>query len=220
MNRQLDITRYLLSQGARLDYLSLRGWTPVILLFFPSHDPVPAEYFDVLADYSFSDYDVQDITGTTVLHRAALWGTAEDVGRLLKVGASPTIADDIDGWTPIFQAASVNNVPALTALAQGMLPSFVDDLDFEGRTILHVAIEAGGVEALRFLIESGADMHRKVRVQGEGGVTGMEVSPTEYAWMKGRDKYEAFIQALRLTGVDVSTVDEDGVVFWPAEDSD
>ncbi|RKK59249.1 hypothetical protein BFJ69_g17324, partial [Fusarium oxysporum] len=155
--RQIETARFFLEKGASLDYLCYRGWTPAMLLFQPDFPEVPPQFFELLTCYSFTDFDVQDRFGSTVLHRAASWGTGADVHALLQLGASPMLTDGDVGWTPIFEAASTNNIDAVRRIAKDMPPDFVHYVDFNGWTILHVAIEGGGLETITFVLELGAD---------------------------------------------------------------
>ncbi|RTE69528.1 hypothetical protein BHE90_016087 [Fusarium euwallaceae] len=212
-NRQVDIARFFLRQGARLDYLCFRGWTPVMLLLQPSlfqesNPAVPMEFFQLLSGNSFTDFDVQDRFGATALHRAALWGTAEDVHALLQLVASPCLTDSDVGWTPAFEAASTNNVATLKRLAESMPSEFIHHADFKGRTILHVAIEAGGLETMRLVLELGADPHQTIEVESEDGNAMEELTPTEFARTRGQDTYKGFLQALQLASYDISTMED------------
>jgi ankyrin repeat protein len=165
------------------------------------------EYFQVLCANAFSDFDIQDRYGATALHRAAMWGTAEDVQTLLQLGASPTLTDE-QVWTPAFCAASMNNVATLKRLAENIPHEFLHAVDFRGRTIFHVAIEAGGLEMMRLVLELGADPHRVARIASQDRKTTYKMTLVEFAMMKGPQTYHTFIDALQLAGFDVSTLDD------------
>jgi ankyrin repeat protein len=216
--RQIEIARFFLTQGACLDYLCYRGWTPVMLLFQKDFPEVPPEFFELLSCYSFTDIDVQDRYGATVLHRAALWGTIGDVNALLQLGASPLLMDTDVGWTPAFGAASTNNAAALKRLVEVMPPDFIHHTDFRGRTILHVAIESGGLEAIVLALELGVDPHQPSRIAADESGAVRDVTPYEFARSKGSDIYEVFIRALQMVGHSISTVEEVevGFMFWDA----
>ncbi|KAJ0144167.1 U3 small nucleolar RNA-associated protein 22 [Fusarium oxysporum f. sp. albedinis] len=205
--RHIEIARFFLTQGASLDYLCYRGWTPAMLLFQKDFPEVPPEFFGLLSCNSFTDIDVQDRYGATVLHRAALWGTIGDINALLRLGASPLLMDTDVGWTPAFGAASMNNAAVLKRLVEIMLPDFVHHIDFRGRTILHIAIESGGPEAIVFALELGADPHQPSRIVVDEGGAATEVTPYEFANLKGSDIYEVFIRALQMVGHSISTVE-------------
>ncbi|CVL06505.1 hypothetical protein FPRO04_04480 [Fusarium proliferatum] len=214
--RHIEIARFFLTQGASLDYLCYRGWTPAMLLFQKDFPEVPLEFFELLSCNSFTDIDVQDRYGATVLHRAALWGTVGDTNALLRLGASPLLMDTDVGWTPAFGAASMNNTAVLKRLAEVMPPDFVHHIDFRGRTILHIAIESGGLEAIVFALEMGVDPHQPSRILVDEGGASIEITPYEFANSKGSDIYEVFIRALQMVGHSISTVEEveGGFMFW------
>ncbi|VTT63607.1 unnamed protein product [Fusarium fujikuroi] len=214
--RHIEIARFFLTQGASLDYLCYRGWTPAMLLFQKDFPEVPLEFFELLSCNSFTDMNVQDRYGATVLHRAALWGTEGDTNALLRLGASPLLMDTDVGWTPAFGAASMNNTAVLKRLAEVMPPDFVHHIDFRGRTILHIAIESGGLEAIVFALEMGVDPHQPSRILVDGGGASIEITPYEFANSKGSDIYEVFIRALQMVGHSISTVEEveGGFMFW------
>ncbi|KAF5024593.1 hypothetical protein F66182_3356 [Fusarium sp. NRRL 66182] len=216
--RQIEIARFIISQGARLDYLSFRGWTPVMLLFHEYSPAVPMEFFELLSCHYFTDFDVQDRCGATALHRAALWGTAADVHALIHLGASPCLTDTHIGWTPAFEAASTNNVATLRALGESMPADFVDHLDFRGWTILHVAIEAGGLETMTLVLNFGVDPFHPILVESEDTGIVEELTPAQFARAKGGRTYGHFIHALQTAGHSVSTVEDVGeeCMFWDA----
>ena len=220
-NRQVGIARFLLSQGARLDYISPRGWTPVTFLFHPSNPVVPTEFFDLLSTSGFTDFDVQDRYGSTPLHRAAMWGTTQDVHTLLQLGASPYLTDSDAGRTPAFEAASSNNHANLQRLAKSMSVDFVHHADFTGRTILHAAVDSGGLETMRLVLELGADPHKTIILEPQNGNEIKELNAVEFAQTKGQDTYSCFLEALELTGHNIRVVkdlDEEDV-FWDWDSS-
>ncbi|KAJ4032976.1 hypothetical protein NW763_014466 [Fusarium oxysporum] len=214
--RQIETARFFLEQGASLDYLCYRGWTPAMLLFQPDFPEVPPQFFELLTCYSFTDFDVQDRFGSTVLHRAASWGTGADVHALLQLGASPMLTDGDVGWTPIFEAASTNNIDAVRRIAKDMPLDFVHYIDFNGWTILHVAIEGGGLETITFVLELGADPFLPVRIKCEDTGFTEEKSVIEFARAKGETTYRHFLKALQRVGHSISSENdlEEEDIFW------
>ncbi|KAL6915447.1 hypothetical protein FSST1_006942 [Fusarium sambucinum] len=216
--RQVEIARFFLTQGAGLDYLCYRGWTPVMLLFQPNFPEVPKPFFELLSSHSFTDFDVQDRYGATALHRAALWGTAGDVSSLLQLGASQSLADTDTKWTPIFAAASTNNVATLRKLAESMPPDYINRVDLNGWTVLHVAIKAGGLETMVFVLDMGADPHQPIMVEAQDGGMTREITSIDFAIAQGETTYRHFIQALQISGYSISIAEDAGKkdVFWDA----
>lgn len=187
-----------------------------MLLFHQSGPTVPLEFFELLSGHSFSDFDVQDRFGVTALHRAARWGSAGDVHALLQLGASLTLTDNEQGWTAAFQAASANNVGTLKRLAESAPSNFIDHVDFRGWNVLHVAIEAGGLETMRLVLELGADPHQTIMVESEDSCVMEELTATEFARAKGQATYRYFTQALQLAGYKISVIEDSDteLVFW------
>ena len=214
--RHIEIARFFLARGASLDYLCYRGWTPAMLLFQPTFPEVPHQFFELLSCYSFTEFDVQDRYGATVLHRAASWGTEADVHALLQLGASPMLADTDVGWTPAFQAAKMNNINALKRLASDMPPEFAQHVDFNCRTILHVAVEAGSLDAITFLIKLGADPHLHIRNMSEGSAIGKDASLLDFARFNSQTTYEHVLRVLRTLGHSISSKKEtdEKDTFW------
>lgn len=135
---------------------------------------------------------------------------------LLQLGASPTLTDNEQGWTPAFQAASANNVGTLRRLAEGAPWNYIDHVDFRGWDILHVAIEAGGLETMRLVLELGVDPHQTIMVESEDSCVMEELTETEFARTKGQATYRYFTQALQLAGYNISVIEDSntGLVFW------
>ncbi|KAM0546660.1 hypothetical protein ACHAPJ_010798 [Fusarium lateritium] len=189
-----------------------------MLLFQPHFSEVPTQFFELLSSHSFTDFDVQDRYGATALHRAALWGTAGDVSSLLQLGASLSLADTDIGWTPIFAAASTNNVATLRKLAEGMSPDSINRVDFNGWTVLHVAIKAGGLETMALVLGMGADPHQPIMVEAEDGGMTKEITAIDFAIAQGETTYLHLVQALQISGHSISTAEDAGErdVFWDA----
>ncbi|KAL1987786.1 hypothetical protein VTN96DRAFT_2626 [Rasamsonia emersonii] len=214
--RHIEIARFLISRGARLDYVSSRGWTPVFELFWPSKEDQPSpEFLHLLCANSFADFDVQDSSGWTCLHRAAAYGTAADVRELLRVGASPLITTHSLGWTPVFCAARFCNTATLAELARHLQPSFIYSTDARGWTLLHVAVDAGDFDTMYLVLQLGADPHQTAKIDGEW------VTPTELARRGGPKVFQMYVDALEETGFDIYGVEDDadekGEIYWAAE---
>lgn len=182
-------------------------------LFWPSSSGSVVEFLQILCASSFFDFDVQDQHGTTALHRATYWGTAEDVRVLLKIGVSPSIPDKDQGWTPAFYAVYANNTTTLRSLASHMPPNFAQTVDRRGRSILHVAIETEEPENIRLALELGADPYHILRdtTTGDGKITS-EITPVELARLQGLKKHMMFLHALHSAGFD-SSIFGDGESF-------
>ncbi|KAL2837970.1 ankyrin repeat-containing domain protein [Aspergillus pseudoustus] len=230
-HRQLEIARFLLSCGAEIDYLCTRGWTAVQHLYWPSRTwrsgHSSTQFLSMLCAQSFSEFNTQDAAGAAAIHRAASWGTAEDVRSLLQVGASPSVRTPGRGWTPAFYAASCNNVGALRELAACQSGGFLEHLDNKGRTMLHVALKTKSSDAVRFVLAQGADPHAVLSDKRWSDVRTIiddkhtQVSAAGLALQVGGETCTAFIQGLKDAGHDVTVSAQDDAegLFWPAEEA-
>lgn len=84
-----------MSRGARVDHISAKGWTPAFNLFgykwIHKTDGSCDEYLELLSAATFSEFDIQDIDGWSAIHRAAAYGTADDITALVGRGSSVTL---------------------------------------------------------------------------------------------------------------------------------
>lgn len=103
-----------------------------------------------------ADIEATTEEGETVLHWAARWGSPKSVALLLDRGAAPDVPDR-HGRTPLHHAC-FNPVPAeiITLLFQHNVKINRPGLS-DGRTPLAVAAVLGFTEAIKPLLESGAD---------------------------------------------------------------
>lgn len=119
-----------------------------------------------------ADVNARDTLGETPLHKVI---QQEDdsavfmVTLLLEAGADAN-AGTRDGQTPLHLAASLGDVPAISALLQA--GAEVDARTNDGRTPLHLARQRGRRGAVATLLEAGADPDAR---DGEGRI----VDPTD-----------------------------------------
>jgi len=111
--------------------------------------------------------------GETALMTAARAGPPDAVRVLLRVGADPNARDDLSGQTAVMWAAARNNAPAVHALAElggdlhvrtaGPPPppsrSYFRSPPPTSFTALLFAVRAGAIDAVRALLDAGADVN-------------------------------------------------------------
>ena len=158
MTKSLDMTRLLLSKGARQDHIKLRGWNTVFFCWnrLRHGEPSMLEFLNLLADDAYLDLDVLDARDWTVLDRVAAVGTSEEAVRLIELGADPYQESLPLRWNAIHHAVFDGNYDTFKSL----LPYYADStsmVDDPGWTLLHVAASAGQGAICRHLLELGAD---------------------------------------------------------------
>ena len=104
-----------------------------------------------------ANLDARDADGTTPLHWAASFGTADTVTALLVAGADPDVQDEFF-VTPLHNAASSGNVKTVMALLEA--GAYLEARFVDGGPPLHVAKTA---EVVMALLVAGADPHTRTR---------------------------------------------------------
>ena len=223
--RQPETARLLICNGADAENISLYGTTPLFHLFQPNQEPTmtsAAELIEMLTPHSLSGINTQSCEGWTPLHRAAAYGTGQDVENLVKRGANLTLRTSNEQWMPIFVAVKSNNTDAFEQLVRYSPPSCIQDADVRGWTMLHIAAALGSSELIARLISLGVDPHARSYPSSEwsnglvpGNMHSMQLTPADVAKFTGADEYGMYIDGLKKAGVDVSSNSEE--IFWPAE---
>ena len=103
--------------------------------------------------------------GMTALHYAALNGDAELAQMLLYAGANVGAKTRIGGYTPLHLAAQIGNANVIAPLVAA--GAQVAALTTTGATPLMHAAHSGSVDAVRILIENGADPNIKETANGQ-----------------------------------------------------
>jgi len=220
--RQPEIARQLISNGADAENINLRGTTPLSHLFQPHQESnlaSVAELIDILTPHSLSGINTQCCEGWTPLHRAAAYGTGQDVESLVKRGANLTLRTSREQWVPIFLAVNSKNIETFEQLVRYSPPSCIQDSDVRGWTMLHIAAALGNSELVARLVSLGADPHVRSHSSSNELVPeemhGMQLTPADVAKISGVNEYRMYVYGLRSAGVDISSDSEE--IFWPAE---
>ena len=103
--------------------------------------------------------------GMTALHWAALNGDAELASMLLFAGANVGAKTRIGGYTPLHLAAQVGHAGVIAPLVAA--GAQVGALTATGATALMQAAHSGSTDAVRILIENGADANAKETANGQ-----------------------------------------------------
>jgi hypothetical protein len=94
--------------------------------------------------------------GKTQLHHCAENGFTTSVIRLLSIRNINVNVKDVDGWTPLHDAARNGHIEIARLLLQN--GAKVNAKDRWDRTPLHIAAFRGHVDILHLLVENGADL--------------------------------------------------------------
>jgi ankyrin repeat protein len=181
----LDLIKYLRDKGANTDVQNKQGITPFFLACAKKFKYLANKMVDELTinlelvdinkqnalmwaletgDKSLMkkiidkgiDINAQDINAFTCLYWATRYKCADMVDFLIQNGANPDIPDSA-GYGPIHVAAQINNVDLLKVLA-----TKVSDIDIKSNnkfemTALQLASKFGAIDAVRYLIQNGAN---------------------------------------------------------------
>jgi hypothetical protein len=199
------MARIFLRKGANVEIMGSNGHTTASYLFGSSRPRIPqTEFVDILAYNSFTQFNTQDKDGWTVLHKAAAWGTAADVRKLLQLNTSPHCRTHKLGWTPILCAMCNKNLETFQELwgsYDGLNPE--DEQDIRGWNLLHIAAEYGNFEAVPYLLEQGVKLEALSESASKFvplAIQGKCVSPTEVARSCGKEAYVQWCSALEMAG--------------------
>jgi ankyrin repeat protein len=175
------------------------------------------ELIEIMASNGFSNFNAQDSEGWAALHRAAAFGTAEDLRALCRMGASLEIRTNNLAWTPVFTAVCYNNLETLQEIIK-IEPPDKDKTDLRGWTLLHVAIGAGSFDVIPELLRLGCDpaalsnatSHSVPEIFIDTAVT-----PGDIAKACGKEVYTKWAQLLVNAGH--SSGEEPDSVDWDTE---
>lgn len=129
------------------------------------------------------------------LNKLLFKSDAEKIRAALAAGAEPEVAQNKDGWSPLYVHASAGNLACLSALlAHGVHP---DNGTPKGTTPLVIAVRNNNPECMKALVEAGADLNAQPT---NGGFSALHWAAY---WGHGNN-----IQYLLDKGIDRNLVDQ------------
>jgi ankyrin repeat protein len=168
-----------------------------------------------MASNGFSNFNSQDDKGWTAIHRAAAFGTAEDVRALSRIGAALDIRTHNLGWTPIFTAVCYSNVETLLEIIK-IEPLDKHEADLRGWTLLHVAVGVGSFDVIPDLLRLGCDPAALSNATGHSVpqvFIDIAITPGDIAKACGKEVHDKWTQLLVnagfATGEELDSIDWD-----------
>ncbi len=111
-----------------------------------------------------ADVNLAQADGMTALHWAALNGDLKTIDVLLVAGAVTDPLTRVGGYTPLHLAASRGHAPIVMRLLDaGSKPKAFTTT---GVQAIHLAAQAGSPDAIRFLVDKGADVNARDTTHG------------------------------------------------------
>lgn len=149
-----------LDQAVRIDASDESGESALMQAAALGHLEVVKALLDKGAALEFTNQMHPHQKGDTALLRAAYRGHADVFLYLLQAGANVQVRNQW-GWTPVHMAAMGNCLPCLEALQGKDLSLQESALPSRGETPLMAAAGRGGIPAMQWLLDHGADPLKK-----------------------------------------------------------
>lgn len=227
-NQQLDVVRFLLDSGASQDHVNSWGWNAAFFCwpYLECGHPSTVAYLRMLDERAVLDLGIVDTEGWTVLHRAAAYGTAEEVGELIKLGADPKTAALPLRWNAMHHAVFYGNNPTFEKLLPLFEETLLDMTDERGWTLLHIAASAGHDTIVRYLLSTGSNptaLSNPFRSHMPANLFGRRCTPAEVAAAQSNDRLAQYLRGLEDCGLDsglmtgINLADEEDLFFDAAE---
>jgi ankyrin repeat protein len=201
--RSLDVARLLVERGASFHHLSIWGWSPLFYLWSRTiRHPSSIEYLQLLRskhDFSWLHDSLIDIEGWGLMHRAAIFGTPEDVLMLIRFGVDPCQQIGDYGWMVLHNVVYYGIVDVFLVLLPYYEHLGIELPDHRGWTLLHIAAGEGHEEMMYELLQRGADadaITKPAWVDIPDSIRGKCCSIAEVAHASGEDKYSTFARVV------------------------
>lgn len=172
------------------------------------------EFINLLAEKSALDLEALDTKDWSVVDRAAAFGTARDIQRLIELGASPFAASLPLQWNPLHHAVHFGNWSTFEYLLPLYGDTAIRMTDERGWTLLHIAAYNGQEEMCRLLLNKGFDPQvrsRKFSSHMGEALFDRALIALEVAKERGSETYHSFCRALLDAGclAEMDLEDED-----------
>lgn len=148
-----DIVVILLRYTTNIDQPDKWGWTAL-------HRAIQHDRVDVIKLLIIRGANCQqpDHYGVRPIHRAAEYGSIDAVHILIEQEKVPVNIRSQEGSTPLHNAARSGNVDLIQYLLWHGMSEHLEDNDKYNFTPLYVAVDAGHLAAMKFLIDRGANV--------------------------------------------------------------
>lgn len=145
--RALDVARLLVERVASFHHLSVWGWSPLFYLWSRTfRHPSSTEYLQLLSskyDFSWLHQSLMDDEGWGLMHRAAIFGTSEDVLMLIRFDVDPYQTIGNLGWTVLRSVVYYGVIDVFLALVPYYEHMGFDLPHLRGWNLLHIAAAEG-----------------------------------------------------------------------------
>ena len=156
MGGDKNLIRFLVEHNLDVNVQNKDGYTPLHQLVFKNDENRCRLLLEHKADVKIN---VQDNNGYTPLHRAVMNGAVNLIGLLLQHKADVNIQHKF-GFTPLHLSARFSHKDCnkiIDLLLQYGVQN-IDIRDVEGRTPLQMAVRCGNAQAVKKLVDLGADV--------------------------------------------------------------
>jgi ankyrin repeat protein len=202
-HRHLDIARLLVGRKASFHHLNTYGWSPLFYLWARTkRQPSSPDFLALLAvdaDFKWLHAGLVDVEGWGLIHRAAIFGTPEDVQTLITMKADPFQTIGVMGWTVLHNVVYYGVYDVFVVLLPYYESRGFELPDISGWTLLHIAAAEGHEEIIRHLLYLGANYQARTNygpINLPGGDEEGSWTPAEIAALNGESKGQLFWRIL------------------------
>ena len=202
--------------------MDVDGYSALSYLWVVDKQPKNSvEFMRLCLGSGFTEVNACDSRGWTAFHRAAAIGTPDDVEAFLLLGASLDLRAEWYGWTPLFFAASHDNIETLQTIVRHSGPDVYGSLDGDGWNLLHCCCYFGAPRVMRLVLQNGIDVNQKTQpapLPEDPDLSYKELTVSDIALYIGPNRYQMLCDALIETGRDMD-LDCSDEVWWDSDNS-